>query len=84
MPKFYSLIKNNICPNFSDRLDFVVCEHSLKVFTLAFGHKDPFISAVSDGFAFASVISLPSFVIYNLFGAARVADASLAQDVNGP
>ena len=66
VPKFYSPIKNNICPNFSERLDFVLCEHSLKVFTLAFGHKGPFISSVSDEFASASAISLQffSFTIY--------------------
>ena len=26
---FYSLMQNNISPNFSDELNFVTCEHSL-------------------------------------------------------
>ena len=29
-PKFYSLIQNNIGPNFGDGLNFITCEHYLK------------------------------------------------------
>ena len=32
VPKFYSLIQNNIGPNLSDRLNFVTCEYSLHAF----------------------------------------------------
>ena len=35
-PKLYSLIQNDICPNFCDRLNFVTCEHSFSLAVVPF------------------------------------------------